>query len=173
MAKYLIVVDMQNDFVTGSLATEEAKAVAVRVAEKIRSFGGTVAFTMDTHPKGYLQMREGRALPVEHCVKGSEGWELCPEVRTLAEGKKIFEKPTFGSAEMGAWLAEENRAQAVESVEFAGLCTDVCILSNAAIARAFVPEAEILVDSSACAGTTPERHETALEALRAFQVGVL
>ncbi len=166
--EFLIVVDMQNDFITGSLGTAEAEAIVPAVAERIRRFPGQVRFTQDTHDANYLETQEGRKLPVPHCIRGTTGWQLHPAIEALRTEPAI-EKPTFGSVE----LAEMLRDRAVERVTLIGLCTDICVLSNAMLLRAFLPEVPIVVDASCCAGVTPESHQRALEAMKACQIDVL
>ena len=171
----LIVVDLQNDFVTGALGTPEAVAIvpaaARRVAEAVRR-GETVLFTRDTHGPDYLDTQEGRKLPVPHCVRGTEGWELIPALRESAAGKVVIDKPTFGSSALGLLLAEYNRHDPVRRVTMIGLCTDICVISNALLVKAFLPEAEIAVDAACCAGVTPESHRTALAAMGPCQISV-
>lgn len=170
---YLVVVDMQNDFISGTLGTEEAKHIVANVLRKIQSFDGIVVYTRDTHTKDYLKTREGKNLPILHCVKGSYGWELAPVIETLRKSDSFtFDKPSFGSMELGRFLEQENMKHPVQSVEFVGLCTDICVISNVMIAKASVPEAEIIVDSSCCAGATVKGHEVALEAMRNCQVTI-
>ena len=168
MEKILIVVDMQVDFVNGALGTAEAEAIVPRVVQKVRDFEGRVIFTQDTHPANYLETQEGRNLPVTHCVKGTEGWKLVPELRRLAEGAECVEKPTFGSTALAQALSA--RADEIESIELVGLCTDICVASNALLLKAFMPEVPISVDSACCAGVTPEKHAAALETLRSCQI---
>jgi nicotinamidase-related amidase len=175
MGKFLVVVDMQNDFIDGALGTEDAVRIVARVAEKIRGFGGRTLFTQDTHGPDYQDTQEGRNLPVPHCVRGTAGWRLHDELEELRRdsGGEIFTKPTFGSKALGEYLERENRKAPVESVELVGLCTDICVISNALLLKAFLPESEIIVDASCCAGSTPENHRRALDAMRACQVRVL
>ena len=170
MKKALIVVDMQNDFIDGALGTKEAAAIVPKVIEKIKEFDGEIIFTQDTHRSDYAQTQEGRKLPVQHCIKGEPGWEIPEEIRKAAEGKKctFFCKDTFGSRELGEYAAENG----FDAVELIGLCTDICVISNAMVLKAFSPEMEIAVDSACCAGVTPESHETALRAMRACQIQV-
>ena len=160
----LIVVDMQNDFVSGALGTPEARrivpAAAERVAAGIRR-GERIFFTRDTHGADYLHTREGRNLPVPHCIRGTEGWEIVEQLR-----------PAFGSAELGRLLAEENEKELIEKVTLIGLCTDICVISNALLVKAFLPEAEVAVDAACCAGVTPESHRTALAAMKSCQITV-
>ena len=171
----LVVVDMQNDFIDGALGTKEAVEIVPRVAEKIRNFEGEVLYTRDTHEENYLETQEGKKLPVVHCVKGTKGWELHPEIKALCKEDPI-DKPTFGSTHLGSVLRvmnEEYKLRAmggVESVTFVGLCTDICVISNAMIAKAFIPEVPIIVDGSCCAGVTPESHKNALEAMKMCQI---
>ena len=170
--KILSVVDMQNDFITGALGSKEAEQIVPRVCGKIKAFDGEVLFTQDTHGGDYLETREGKSLPVTHCVKGSWGWELEPRVEALRRTMPI-QKPTFGSKALGDVLYARNRYDgAVDEVELVGLCTDICVISNALLLKAFLPEAVVRVDASCCAGVTPERHQIALNAMRACQIEI-
>lgn len=171
MKKLLVVVDMQNDFIDGALGTEEAVKILEPVASKIKaakSQGTEIIFTKDTHHKDYLMTQEGRKLPVPHCVKGTKGWELAESLKELAEGCRILEKPTFGSME----LAEIAGESGYEDVELVGLCTDICVISNAMLLKAALPEAVIRVDACCCAGVTPKSHSNALEAMKVCQIEV-
>lgn len=170
--KLLVVVDMQNDFIDGSLGTAEAVAILPDVIDKIKNFDGRILATRDTHPRDYLSTREGRNLPVEHCIEGTEGWEIRREIAQLLEEKPI-DKPTFGSVELGRRVCELNAREPIESVTLIGLCTDICVISNAMVLQAFLPEVPVMVDASCCAGVTPESHERALEAMRMCQVQIL
>ncbi len=169
MQNILIVVDMQNDFITGALGTKEAQAVVPKVAEKIRGFSGRVIFTRDTHFENYLSTQEGRMLPVPHCIKGTDGWQLCPEMQALCTEPPI-DKPTFGSYTLGELLSVANVREPVGSVTLVGLCTDICVISNALLIKAFLPEVEVHVDAACCAGVTPESHRTALAAMKPCQI---
>ena len=171
MQDILIVVDMQNDFIDGALGTAEAVAIVPKAAEKIRSFKGTVIFTRDTHGEDYMQTQEGHNLPVPHCIKGSHGWEVCPALEPLRTGITI-DKPTFGSAELGRLLLELDAKEPVGSIMLIGLCTDICVISNAMIAKAFLPEVPVTVDAACCAGVTPESHRNALSAMKMCQVRI-
>ncbi len=171
MQDLLIVVDMQNDFITGALGTAEAVKIVPRVLELVRDFKGKVLFTRDTHGEDYLETQEGRKLPVPHCIEGTDGWQICPELAPFCGGMPI-DKRTFGSSELGRLLEDLDRENSVKSVTLIGLCTDICVISNALLAKAFLPEAEIIVDASACAGVTPESHKTALAAMKMCQVQV-
>lgn len=171
MQDILIVVDMQNDFIDGALGTAEAVAIVPKVAEKVKGFKGTVIFTRDTHGESYMQTQEGRNLPVPHCIKGSRGWEVCPALEPLRTGLTI-DKPTFGSAELGKLLLELDVKEPVGSITLVGLCTDICVISNAMIAKAFLPEVPVTVDAACCAGVTPESHRNSLSAMRMCQVRI-
>ena len=173
MKKFLIVVDMQKDFVDGALGTQEAVAILPAVVEKIRQFPGDVIYTLDTHDKDYLQTQEGRHLPVEHCIKGTEGHKLHEDLQDLLpQAFAVFEKPTFGSKKLAEFVEETDKELGVESVELIGLCTDICVVSNALLLKAFVPHVPVIVDSRCCAGVTPESHESALATMRACQIEV-
>ena len=171
MQDILIVVDMQNDFIDGALGTAEAVAIVPKVVEKVRGFKGTVIFTRDTHGENYMQTQEGRNLPVPHCIKGSQGWEVCPALEPLRTGLTI-DKPTFGSAELGKVLLELDTKEPVGSIALVGLCTDICVISNAMIAKAFLPEVPVTVDAACCAGVTPESHRNSLSAMKMCQVRI-
>lgn len=171
MQDILIVVDMQNDFIDGALGTAEAVAIVSRVEEKIRGFQGRVIFTRDTHLENYLETQEGRNLPVPHCIRGSAGWELCPQLKPLCKEPPI-DKPTFGSRELGERLLEADREEAIRSVTLVGLCTDICVISNAMIVKACLPEVPVTVDAACCAGVTPESHRTALAAMKMCQINI-
>lgn len=171
MQDILIVVDMQNDFIDGALGTAEAVAIVPKVAEKVKGFKGTVIFTRDTHGESYMQTQEGCNLPVPHCIKGSHGWEVCPALEPLRTGLTI-DKPTFGSAELGRLILELNAKEPVGSITLVGLCTDICVISNAMIAKAFLPEVPVTVDAACCAGVTPESHRNALNAMKMCQVRI-
>lgn len=180
-----VIVDMQNDFVTGALGTPEARAIAgplAQEAERAAREGHVLVFTQDTHEANYLSTREGRALPVPHCLRGSEGHALVPELKDLAgadipacPGRLLVEKPTFGAAGLPdairQFLAKANAD--VAGFRVYGVCTDICVISNAMLLRAFFPEVPIQILSGLCAGVTPESHRTALQAMRACQFDVL
>lgn len=172
--KYLIVVDMQQDFVYGALGSEEAREIVPAVVEKVRGFDGEVIFTQDTHRPDYLQTQEGKNLPVEHCVRGSAGWELIAPLAELRTKKdmRCYEKGTFGCLELAADLRAKEKEQGIESIDLIGVCTDICVVSNALLLKAYMPEVSISVDGSCCAGVTPEKHEAALETMRSCQIYV-
>lgn len=168
--KLLVVVDMQNDFIDGALGTAEAVAIVDKVAEKIRAAraaGTEVWFTRDTHGENYLATQEGRSLPVPHCIRGTAGWEISPKLNV--GNSLVIDKPTFGSME----LAEKAAAlEGLESVELIGLCTDICVISNAMLLKARLPELPVKVDPTCCAGVTPASHENALSAMKMCQIAV-
>lgn len=172
---YLVVVDMQHDFVDGSLGTPEAQAIVDDVAAYARDYEGTVVFTKDTHEENYLQTQEGQKLPVVHCVSGTPGWELVPaleEVRA-ARDAEVFEKPTFGSVALTWWLAEQNDASPIDAIDIVGLCTDICVVSNALLIKAHFPEIPVRVHPKLCAGVTPELHDAALATMGSCQVELI
>lgn len=171
----LIVVDMQNDFVSGALGTPEAGEIVPYVVGRVvdgLNRGETILFTRDTHEANYLETQEGRRLPVPHCIRGTEGWEIVPQLVPDTVGCTVIDKPTFGSRELGEELARLNGVEPVERVTLIGLCTDICVISNALLVKAFLPEAEIVVDAKCCAGVTPESHQNALEAMQVCQITV-
>lgn len=173
---YLIVVDMQNDFVTGPLGSPAAAAIVPAVVQKINSFSGTVLFTKDTHGADYSETQEGKNLPVSHCIKGTDGWELIPELASLTaskEGTPVFEKGSFGSPELALWLLAAHKQNPISSITLIGVCTDICVVSNALLIKAFLPEVPIRVDASCCAGVTKEKHEAALETMRSCQINII
>lgn len=172
--KYLIVVDMQRDFVNGALGTAEAAAILPKVVEKVFNFQGEVLFTRDTHFENYLTTGEGKLLPVEHCIKGTSGWELMEELEVFRTEHNCvtYDKLTFGSRELAQDLLQISEEQGIDSIEFIGLCTDICVVSNVLMTKAFLPEVEIKVDAACCAGVTPEKHAAALETMRSCQIMV-
>jgi nicotinamidase-related amidase len=171
--KILVVVDMQNDFIDGALGTKEAVAIVPAVKEKIENFDGRVIFTRDTHEADYLSTQEGKNLPVEHCIKGTDGWQIRAELDALRKEEPV-DKPTFGSVALGQLLkAYDTYEEKIESITFIGLCTDICVISNAMTAKAYLPETPIYVDASCCAGVTPESHERALDAMAVCQINIL
>lgn len=170
MKKAIVVVDMQKDFIDGALGTKEAQEMLPRMEAKLsaaQAAGTKLVFTMDTHGEDYLATQEGRRLPVPHCIRGTEGWEIAaslqPFVRAAAA---VVEKPAFGSTELPALLED------CDEIELVGLCTDICVISNALVLKAFYPEKKISVDVSCCAGVTPESHAEALRAMKMCQVDV-
>ena len=169
--KLLIVIDMQNDFIDGALGTKEAVAIVPNVAQKIkdaRESGQIVVFTRDTHQENYLATQEGKNLPVVHCVQGTDGWQISSKLEVA--DSKIIDKPSFGSMELAEYVAQ---LQDIEEVELVGLCTGICVISNAFILKAKLPELKITVDASCCACVTPESHATALAAMKLCQINIV
>lgn len=166
--KYLIVVDMQNDFITGSLGSELAKKIVSDVVKKVKDFDGKVIFTRDTHFADYMKTQEGKKLPVVHCVKDTDGWQICDELKPYAD--EVIDKITFGSAELPGLI--KNYGGEIEEIELCGLCTDICVISNAMILKAAFPEVKIAVDGKCCAGVSEKSHNTALDAMKAVQIEV-
>ena len=172
MQNILLVIDMQNDFIDGALGTPEAVAIVPNVREKIRSFDGTVLFTRDTHGENYMETQEGKNLPVPHCIRGTDGWQIRPELAELRVTEPI-DKGTFGSDELGKILRDLNDEDPIGIITVIGLCTDICVISNALLAKAFLPEVPIEVDASCCAGVKPESHENALKAMASCQIRIV
>ena len=163
--KTLIVIDMQNDFIDGSLGTAEAVAIVDNVKAKIKEYvdrGDQIIFTRDTHQEDYMETNEGKHLPVVHCIEGTDGWQIRDGL--YAEGAEIINKPSFGYTGWNDYSFEE--------VELIGLCTDICVVSNALIIKALFPEIKVSVDSSCCAGVTPESHDAALKTMQMCQIEV-
>jgi len=174
MRKILVVVDMQNDFITGSLGSAEALAIVENVKAKIKMYKSCdIYVTRDTHEANYLETQEGKNLPVVHCVRGTSGHEIESDIASLLSGAKIIDKPTFGSVELAKAIAKDAEAANGEiEVELIGLCTDICVVSNALLIKAFLPEISISIDSNCCAGVTVEKHLAALETMRSCQIKV-
>ena len=167
--KYLVVVDMQNDFIDGALGSAEAVKIVPYVKSLIENFDGEVLFTRDTHYENYMETQEGENLPVPHCIYNTEGWQIHPELETLRKTDAI-NKITFGSKELVGLLKEKDN---IESIMFVGLCTDICVISNVMLVKAFYPEIPLIVDAKGCAGVTPDSHKNALDAMKAVQVQVI
>ena len=169
----LVVVDMQNDFISGALGTAEAKLIVNGVKEKAENFEGLIFFTRDTHFEDYMNTQEGKKLPVPHCIKGTWGWEICDELKELSETTEICDKPTFGSVELMESIKELSLEEEIESITLLGLCTDICVISNAMLLKAALPETKIIVDGTLSAGVTPISHKNALEAMKMCQIEVI
>lgn len=167
----LVVVDMQNDFIDGALGTKEAQAILPKVVEKVRGFDGKIVFTRDTHEEDYLHTQEGRKLPVKHCIRDTDGWQIHETLQPFCLNQPV-DKVTFGSVDLGNQMLQWNREETIISIELIGLCTDICVISNALLLKAFLPETEIAVDAACCAGVTPDSHERALQAMEACQITV-
>lgn len=174
MQKLLIVVDMQNDFIDGALGTAEAEAIVDNVVAKIDAFDGAVLYTLDTHGDDYMHTMEGAKLPVPHCIKGTQGHALNARVAAACAAKNAvcLEKVTFGARDLPARV-KDLCPDGIESIELIGLCTDICVVSNALIIKATFPEANVKVDKSCCAGVTPERHNAALTTMQMCQIDTI
>lgn len=168
MKKLLVIVDMQNDFVDGALANKDAKKIIKKIKKYAENFDGDIVFTQDTHTKKYMETQEGKNLPVPHCIKNTDGWQIVDELKDIP-GRKFY-KPTFGSLELGKEI-RKNYADA--DIYFVGTCTGICVISNAMTAKAFAPEARIHVIDKLCACITPETHKTALDAMKLCQIDVI
>ena len=170
MRKLLIVIDMQNDFIDGALGTKEAEAIVENVKAKIRSYDPhDIIATRDTHEANYMDTQEGKYLPVEHCIRGTDGWEVRQDIAELLTEARVYDKPTFGSMKLAADLADLASREELE-IELVGLCTDICVGSNALLLKAAMPEVKISVDPACCAGVTPESHEAALRTMQMCQI---
>lgn len=173
MRKLVVVVDMQKDFIDGVLGTKEAVAIVPKVKAILEEFEEDedveIVFTRDTHHKNYLETREGKMLPVPHCIEGSEGWRICRELVEASQDRWVFDKPTFGSIELMKY-ATNNK---YEEITLMGLCTDICVIANAMLLKAALPEADVRVIASCCAGVTPESHKNALEAMKMCQIDII
>ena len=173
MRKILLVIDMQNDFINGSLGTVEAENIVKNVADKINEYPPENVFaTKDTHESDYLKTSEGKHLPVEHCIRGSKGWKLHPDIISIIPPENIFEKGTFGSVSLAEKIKKISAKEDI-AVEIVGLCTDICVVSNALLIKAYLPEISITVDSSCCAGVTPAKHDAALDTMKSCQITVI
>jgi nicotinamidase-related amidase len=175
MEKILVVVDMQNDFIDGSLGTEEARNIVEPVCEKIIEFGGQIFVTQDTHSDNYLETLEGRHLPVEHCIANTEGWLINSFIRNALKSKNyaFIEKEIFGSMKLVDQIARILDKGVKGSIEIVGLCSDICVVSNALMLRSAFPNTEITVDASCCAGVTPDKHKAAMEVMKSCQINVI
>ena len=170
MRKLLIVVDMQTDFVDGALGPPEAVAIVPAVRQRIlaaKQNGEEVIFTRDTHEENYMETQEGKNLPVPHCIRGTAGWQIIPELQDLTEGCMVLDKPTFGSVELCRMLTGR---EDMERITLIGLCTDICVISNALLCKAALPEVPVAVEPACCAGVTPESHNNALNAMKMCQI---
>ena len=175
MEKILVVVDMQNDFIDESLGTEEARNIVEPVCEKIIEFGGQIFVTQDTHSDNYLETLEGRHLPVEHCIANTEGWLINSFIRNALKSKNyaFIEKEIFGSMKLVDQIAKILDKGVKGSIEIVGLCSDICVVSNALMLRSAFPNTEITVDASCCAGVTPDKHKAAMEVMKSCQINVI
>jgi nicotinamidase-related amidase len=167
MKKALVVIDMQNDFITGPLGNDECRNIVENVVNKVKNFDGDIYFTQDSHEENYLETQEGKNLPVKHCILGSDGWQIIPELKPYLDYS--IRKETFGSTDLARIIS----GRKYDEVELIGVCTGICVISNAFVIKAFNPEVKITVDAACCACVTPETHKTALEAMKLCQVEVI
>ena len=168
--KILVVIDVQNDFIDGALYNEVAKARIPNIIKKINEFDGEhILITKDTHNDNYMETSEGMNLPVPHCIKDTQGWQIYPQLEVLRKTEAI-DKLTFGSKDLVDVLKQEDD---LEEITFVGLCTDICVISNVMVVKAFYPETPLVVDAKGCAGVTPQSHLNALEAMKMCQVKVI
>ena len=172
MQNILVVVDMQNDFVSGALGSKAAEEIVAPMKDRILSFDGKVIYTRDTHEKDYMSTEEGKNLPVPHCIKGTWGWEIVDPLKDIRESM-VIDKPTFGSTVLGEVLRGLDEKETVASVTLMGLCTDICVISNAMVAKAFLPNAHIIVDASLSRGVSDSSHRTALQAMKGCQIEIV
>lgn len=170
--KKLIIIDAQNDFITGSLGTEEARRMLPHLIDKASRFSGEILMTQDTHSENYLSTQEGRMLPVPHCLIRTEGWEFPQELEKLRTEKavKVYQKPCFGSTSLVSDLKDAYENSLLDSVELVGICTDICVISNALMIKSALPELPIFVDASCCVGVSPEKHKAALDVMKSCQI---
>ena len=174
MKKVLVVVDMQKDFITDALRNEDAIKIVPYVKKKIDEAaqnGDTIIYTRDTHGEDYMETEEGKNLPVVHCIKGSDGWQIIPELEAEKNATKIIDKETFGSKDLADYFREN--ADDIDEVEFIGVCTDICVISNVLLTKAMIPNKKIIVDAKGCAGVTKKSHDTALAAMKACHIKIL
>ena len=169
MDKLLIIIDMQNDFIDGALANPAAQAIIPGIVDFVKTWNGKIGVTLDTHQENYLETQEGKNLPVPHCIKDTEGWQIHPSLEELRKTEAI-DKVTFGSKDLIDVIKKEEN---VEEITFIGLCTDICVISNVMLVKAFFPEIPLTVDAKACAGVTPESHRNALASMKTVQVKII
>lgn len=175
MRKLLVVVDMQNDFVTGALKNDMAKKIIANIKARVElalSANEPVIFTKDTHGDTYMETEEGKNLPVPHCLMGTDGWEIVPELHGLSTMCEVINKYTFGSTRLAERIREIMEHQRIDEIEIIGICTDICVISNAAVIKAFIHNTPICVDASCCAGVTVESHDIAIAAMEAMQIHI-
>ena len=174
MARVLVVVDMQNDFITGALGSPDGPGIVDGVVDYIKKFDGDVVYTLDTHYDNYMETQEGRNLPVPHCIKGSEGWKLPEKIQAALDerGAQAFEKPSFGSPDLALAMVEKNKKEPIDEIVLLGICTDICVITNTMTLKCFLPEVKVTVESGLCAGVTGEQHQQALNAMKICQVNI-
>lgn len=171
MQEVLVVIDMQNDFIDGALGSSDAQAIVPYVIQRVKNFEGPVLFTRDTHQPNYMESQEGKNLPVPHCIQGTKGWEIRDELEALRTTEAI-DKPSFGSTLLPKRIQALNEEDPIRRITFLGLDTDICVISNVLITKAFFPEIPLVVDAKGCAGVSPRSHQVALEAMKACQIQI-
>lgn len=173
MKKILVVVDMQKDFVDGTLGTQEAQKIVAGIIRRIKEYPKENVFaTRDTHTEDYLETSEGKHLPVVHCIRGSEGWQVVEEIEALILPDHIIDKPTFGSLKLALQLKKISEQEEI-AIELVGVCTDICVVSNALLLKAQMPEVPITVNSACCAGVTPQSHDAAIQTMKMCQIEIV
>lgn len=168
----LVVVDMQKDFVDGALGSPEAQAIVPAVVDKAKNFTGEIIFTRDTHQENYMDTAEGKKLPVPHCIQNTAGWEIIPQLESLRTTETV-DKVTFGGTGLAERVDALHEKEGIESITLVGLCTDICVISNALLLKAHLPEVPIAVEAACCAGVTPQTHLNALEAMKMCQIDII
>lgn len=168
----LVIIDMQNDFISGSLGSDMAQNIVDNVVDYATNFNGKIIFTRDTHQTDYLQTQEGKNLPVEHCIQGSNGWEICDKLKDLSNNNIILDKPTFGSINLPDTIKELSDNKEVTNIKLVGLCTDICVIANAMLLKAYFLDAKISVIEKCCAGVTPDSHNNAINAMKMCQIEI-
>lgn len=173
--RYLLVVDMQEDFIYGSLGNDATRSIVENVAAKIRGFDGDILFTRDSHHENYLDTQEGKLLPVAHCIVHTAGWNFVESIEELQKkgAWPVYEKNTFGCVDLANDIRAEHMKNPIESITLIGVCTDICVISNALVLKAYMPDVPIMVDANCCAGVTPQKHEAALEVMGSCQIIIL
>lgn len=170
--KILLVIDMQNDFINGALGTIEAVKIVDKVVEKVKNFKGEVLFTRDTHQEDYLSTEEGKHLPIVHCIEGTKGWQITDKLLPYVN-EKVFNKATFGSVELESFLKSLSNKENIESITLVGLCTDICVISNALLLKSNFPNIPIYVEETLCAGVTPDSHNKAIDAMKMCHIDII
>jgi len=170
--KILLVIDMQNDFIDGVLGTPQAIKIVDKVVNKVKTFEGKVFFTRDTHQTNYMDTEEGKHLPVPHCIENTDGWQITEKLLPYVNDS-IFNKKTFGSTKVVEYLKELKKKENIESITLVGLCTDICVISNAMLLKAYFPNTPIYVEENLCAGVNPESHKRAIESMKMCHINII
>lgn len=170
--KVLLVIDMQNDFIDGALGTDQAVNIVDKVVDRVKNFDGKVFFTRDTHQNNYMETEEGKHLPIIHCIENTKGWQITDKLLPYVN-EPIFNKETFGSTKLVEYLKDLNQQEKIESITLVGLCTDICVISNAMLVKAYFPNIPIYVEENSCAGVNPESHKRAIEAMKMCHIDII